>query len=360
MPQFSNDDARLLERAEEAREERRRAGLEGLVCGLEAVVVNIEPDRQADAVQEFLGCTGYEFRGAFQDRDFTTCVLKLRDSADFLFRTRLGQDNPFLDANRGPKSSHLPNTRLETFVYACPDVARYTDIQQGRGVEFLTPAPVRTDNYLFIQTPPSPYTGNSTGFIQWLGSPGEYTYENCDVLDWSFPKPGLEHLGRIGRLDHSATRVKAEERDDAIIEFMNLTNYDFHFAVHVDSLNSITNVARLSAPDYAQVFTSGVKAFVSELESGPTEKFIYNFGARVHHLAFETDEIEATFQALKDNGMEFLLELVGSPREGLKQTFSAPSPHTLLVNEYISRYDGFDGFFTRSNVTKLTKATEKQ
>jgi hypothetical protein len=58
--------------------------------------------------------------------------------------------------------------------------------------------------------------------------------------------------------------------------------------------------------------------------------------------------------------MRFLVELVGSPDEGLKQTFTMPSPNTLLVNEYIHRYGDFDGFFTRSNVTLLTKATEKQ
>ena len=58
--------------------------------------------------------------------------------------------------------------------------------------------------------------------------------------------------------------------------------------------------------------------------------------------------------------MEFIADLVGSHDEGLKQTFSAQSPNTLLVNEYIHRYGDFDGFFTKSNVSDLTKATEKQ
>ena len=62
----------------------------------------------------------------------------------------------------------------------------------------------------------------------------------------------------------------------------------------------------------------------------------------------------------KNDGMEFLIELVGSPEEGLHQTFTLPSPNTLLVNEYIPRYDGFDGFFTRSNVETLTRATGRQ
>ena len=58
--------------------------------------------------------------------------------------------------------------------------------------------------------------------------------------------------------------------------------------------------------------------------------------------------------------MRFLIELVGSPEEGLRQTFTEASKNTLLVTEYIHRYGDFDGFFTRSNVTRLTAATERQ
>ena len=77
-------------------------------------------------------------------------------------------------------------------------------------------------------------------------------------------------------------------------------------------------------------------------------------------MAFRTEEIEQTVSALKEEGLNFLLDLAGSVEEGLKQIFSSPSEHTLLVNEYIHRYGDFDGFFTRSNVTLLTGATAKQ
>jgi hypothetical protein len=108
------------------------------------------------------------------------------------------------------------------------------------------------------------------------------------------------------------------------------------------------------------VFTSGISPYISDEESGPTEKFIHNYGTRVHHLAFNTTEIENAFTALKENDMGFLIDLVGSPDEGLKQTFSEASKNTLLVNEYIHRYGDFDGFFTKSNVTLLTAATDLQ
>jgi hypothetical protein len=77
-------------------------------------------------------------------------------------------------------------------------------------------------------------------------------------------------------------------------------------------------------------------------------------------MAFRTEQIEETVSALNSSGMSFLIELVGSAPEGLKQIFSCPSENTLLVNEYIHRYGDFDGFFTRSNVTLLTGATAKQ
>lgn len=364
MNTFMNDDKRLLERVDKALEARHKHGLEGLTGGLRAVIINVPKERLEPAVDEFLRYTGLDVTAAFEDEDFATCLLQTENSADFLVRCRKRGENPFLPYNSRPKSEHLPDARLETFVYQANDLERYVAIQKERGIEFLTPEIQRLGKHLFIQSKPSRFTGNSTGFIQFDGQNDSASekYRSADSCDLGLElrKPALPHLQNIGRLDHTATRVRADERDDAIIEFMELTNYSFDFAVYVESLNSITNVARLSEKDYAQVFTSGIKPFESLETSGPTERFIHNFGLRVHHMAFDTKDIDATYQALVDDGMGFLVELVGSREEGLKQTFSEMSPHTFLVNEYIHRYDGFDGFFTRSNVTELTKATEKQ
>jgi hypothetical protein len=119
-------------------------------------------------------------------------------------------------------------------------------------------------------------------------------------------------------------------------------------------------VARREHDDFAMVFTSGISPDIGDDVVGPTEKFIRNYGTRVHHIAFRTENIVKTVAALKADGLLFLLDLVGSPDEGLRQIFSVPSLHTMLVTEYIQRYGDFDGFFTKSNVEKLTKATEKQ
>jgi hypothetical protein len=356
----------LRREADRIVEERTRLGLEGLVGVLQAVIINTEPQMQEVTVEELLRYTG--LHSAFQDSSCRTCVLKVPGapefrSADFLIRSRLCDDNPFKDINVASKSRHLPNTRLETFVFETGNIERYVSIQKSVGVKFLTNDILDFDNYYFIQTEPSEFTGNSLGFIEWKGEnkeKGDYASNDSKPLDWSPKKPDLPHLKNIKWIDHAATRVKAQERDAAIKEFLRLTNYKFNFAIYVESYNSITSVARLSHSDFAMVFTSGISPYVSDEVSGPTEKFIHNYGKRVHHIAFQTEQIEDTFQALLDDGMKFLLPLVGSPEEGLKQTFTEPSQNTLLVTEYIHRYGDFDGFFTKSNVTLLTAATGKQ
>jgi len=356
---FRNDDSVLAARVENVLQVRRSLGLEGLVGGLEAVVFNVEPDRLKAAAAEFLDTTGYFFGAAFDGPEAEACVLQLPGSADFLLRARKPGPNPFDAEPKGPKSAHLPHTRVETMVFLCHDLERFVAIQKARGVRFLSPDIIRSASSLFIQTQPSAHSALSYGFVQWLGGGRQYHGEHSREVGWSLPKPDKAHLRNIGVFDHASVRVHARARDNAIVEFLELTSYDYSLSVYVDTLNSITNVARLPGEAYAMVITSGL-GDVGGAEIGPTEKFIANYGRRIHHLAFCTEQIEQTFAGLKASGMEFLVELVGSPEEGLRQTFSRPLPNTLMVNEYIKRYEGFDGFFTKSNVTLLTKATENQ
>lgn len=364
MENLKEGDEDLRAAARRAEEERKGLGLDGLVGGLQAVIINTEPEMQRAAVEELLRYTGLDFSSAFWDSRGSTCILRVPGgpefrSADFLITARSRGGSPFKKINIAPKSKHLPRTRLETFVFETTDIERYVSIQRSRGVNFLTEI-VDEENYSFVQTAPSPFTGNSVGVLQWRGKRGDYSTRDAVPLDWRPEKPDFDYLKNIRWLDHAATRVKAQDRDRAIIEFIMLTNYSFDFAIYVKSFNSITSVARLSGKDYAMVFTSGIAPYVSDEASGPTEKFIHNYGTRVHHIAFQTERIEETYQAILEDGMKFLIELIGSPEEGLKQTFTEPSKNTLLVNEYIHRYGDFDGFFTKSNVTLLTAATGKQ
>jgi len=358
---FYNDDTFLKEEVPKVMAIRKEIGLEGLVGDLEAIVINVEKENFPHALLDLLSNTGLEIFESYEDNEYFRTVLRKENSADFIFQYRKDTtSNPFKETNINPKSEELPNTRLETLIFTCSNLKKYVEIQNKQGVEFLTDDIVKNENYFFIQTKPSKYTGNSIGLIEWRKKNKSYLSKTGKYRKIEIKKPDFPFLSNIKQLDHCATRVKASERDKAIIEFMKLTNYKFDFSIYVKNLNSITNVARLKKDAYAMVFTSGIKDFEDIDTSGPTEKFIHNYGTRVHHMAFHTENIDNTFNNLKNKGQEFLLELVGSEEEGLKQTFTVPSPYTFLVNEYIFRFGDFDGFFTKSNVFLLTEATNKQ
>ena len=358
---FQNNDEILQAEVPKVIAERKEFDLEGRVRGLANLIINTEPANHDTAVEEMLNFTGFHVAEAFEDEQFQTTVLRTANSADLLIRSRKTHENSFREYNTGQKTTAYPNTRIETFVFNTPHLDKYVALQKQRGYTFLTDQIIDHDNYSFIQTKPNPFMGISYGFIQWHKTRREYYTDQSNALNLDgYKKPDLEYLTNIKYLDHTATRVRAKDRDAAILDFMQWTNYKFDFAVYVRHMNSITNVARLSANDFAMVFTSGISSFRDLETSGPTEAYIHNYGTRVHHMAFHTEHIDETFQELQNHEMKFLIDLVGSREEGLKQTFSVQSPNTLVVNEYIHRFDDFDGFFTKSNVADLTKSTEQQ
>ena len=356
---LQNSDANLKDEASSIVESRTRLGLEGLVGDLEFVIINTEPERQKQAALELLNSSGLECREEYEDETVRDLVLSREGSADIIIRARKSGANPFVGINSHSATANLPNTRLETLVFNTEDIERYVSIQKNRGVKFLTNEIQKNDKYSFIQTVPSVYTGNSVGFVEWRWDGRSYAHAGCKALGWRLKKQPRPYLSNVKQLDHIATRLTARDRDPAIIEFMKLTNYNFDKAFYIENLNSITSVTRYPKGRFALVFTSGIDLDESAKKTGPTENFVANYGARVHHMAFHTENIEETYAALERDGMHYLISLVGSPEEGLKQTFTVPFENTMIVNEYIYRYGDFDGFFTKSNVTLLTEASGK-
>jgi hypothetical protein len=117
----------------------------------------------------------------------------------------------------------------------------------------------------------------------------------------------------------------------------------------------------------AKVFTANnTPYFVNHLEKlpSPTETFVRNYGPRLHHIAVavrdgETDgmeNIQYVVDVIRDQGKDFLLDVIGSKEQGLKQIFSSASEHSSLIVEYVQRFGDFDGFFAKDNVAELTRA----
>ena len=89
-----------------------------------------------------------------------------------------------------------------------------------------------------------------------------------------------------------------------------------------------------------------------------------NYGPRLHHIALavrdgETERrenIEHVVRQIAAQGRDFLLDVIGSKEQGLKQIFSSASEHSSLIIEYVQRFGDFDGFFAKDNVAELTRA----
>lgn len=353
---------RLLEEAKAVSEEGDSMGLRNLAHAIDSITIQIAQGRMTKMVKELQSLTPLTPTARYQDDDFLSCVMSSSYPPRFILReARRDLENPFSQFNFGERTSGDTNTRLETFTFEVSDIENLYEIQKSRGVTFLTSGILDFRNYRYIQTTPSRFSGNSVGYIEWKSQNRSFGGDSSEVASINEDKRSRDYIQSMDYLDHTATRVRANDRIDAIKEWLTLLPYFFHLSIYVKPLNSITNVTRMAGEDFAMVFTTGITPYRG-LPAGiePTERFIVDYGTRVHHMAWNTSKIERVAESLKTEGQEFLLDLVGSEKEGLKQTFTAPSDLSMLVTEYIHRYPGFDGLFTRSNVTELTRATGLQ
>jgi hypothetical protein len=181
---------------------------------------------------------------------------------------------------------------------------------------------------------------------------------------------GIDKL--IQPIDHLATRVYSQNREVAILEYLSLSSYYYWGSYDIKDQNSSTNVTKNvhyqeESRSPAKVFTANnTPYFVNHLDNlpSPTENFVRNYGPRLHHIAFavqdgmqgDVENIDHVVDAIRKNGKEFLLQVIGSQEEGLKQIFSSASEHSSLIIEYVQRFGDFSGFFTRQNVAELTQA----
>ena len=198
-------------------------------------------------------------------------------------------------------------------------------------------------------------------------------FARLEAAEAKAAEKGVDSL--ILGVDHMATRILAGEREDAILEFLTMSNYYFWGAYNIADQNSSTNVNRNPYVDDdkkspAKVFTANnTPSFVNSFENlpMPTEDFVRNFGKRMHHVAYEVVDgdhasgeknVDFVVDTLKDDGVAFLAHVVGECKDepNLKQIFSKHSAYSILITEYVERCFGYEGFFTKSNVAELTKA----
>lgn len=368
-------------------ENRDQIGLSELIRQIDALMITVEPGHSVPYVGELCLMTPYHYLVTLESESHFTHILRIDMAApDILVREvkNARTQGIFRSLNEVyPIGAHKPNSRYMGEIFRVRNVHEVVELQKSRDVRFFNQDQIRKlelpGNMAVVK--PSPYTHNIVGY---------WERPECDIrvysLGWSTirddvqaayldAKEAQERL-KLNTLllpiDHLATRIYSQNREAAILEWLTLSSYYYWGSYDITSQNSSTNVTKsihypneLECP--AKVFTAANHPyFVNHLTRlpSPTEQFVRNFGPRLHHLAVAVNDgetgqvanIDYVVDTLKGCGKQFLLEVIGSREEGLKQIFSSASEYSSLIVEYVQRFGDFQGFFTKDNVAELTHA----
>jgi len=368
-------------------EERDRAGLTDAIRQIDALMITVEPGNSQAYVGELCLMTPYHYLVTLETGQHATHILRIDMSAPDILVREVKDPNTrgiFRSLNEVyPIGAHKPNSRYMGEVFRVENLHAVVEQQMARDIRFFNQDQIRKlelpGNMAVVK--PSPYTHNIVGYWERPESDIRvYALGTSSIradIDAAYQraKETRERLG-IDRLllpiDHLATRVYSQNREAAILEYLSLTSYYYWGSYDIADQNSSTNVTKsvhhaneLESP--AKVFTAANHPYfcnhLLQLPS-PTEQFVRNFGPRLHHLAVAVADgemngqpnIDYVVDSLRHCGQDFLLDVIGSKEEGLKQIFSSASEYSSLIVEYVQRFGDFQGFFTKDNVANLTHA----
>jgi hypothetical protein len=368
-------------------EDRDRVGLTDMIGEMEAIMLTVDPGHSVEYIAELCLMTPYHYLVTLESESHFTHVLRVdMESPDILLRE-------VKDANtRGifrslnevyPIGARRPNSRYMGEILRVNDLHGVVSLQQSREFRFFSQDDIRRlelPGNLSVSKP-SPYTHNIVAYMERpAGHIRVYSLGMSsirpDVQEVYLRAKELQKSLRLDDLilpiDHLATRVYSQNREVAILEWLSWSSYYYWGSYDIRDQNSSTNVTKsvhfaseLRSP--AKVFTANnTPYFVNHLDGlpSPTENFVRNYGPRLHHIAVAVrdgdreglENIEYVVREIEKQGGKFLLDVIGSKEEGLKQIFSSASEHSSLIIEYVQRFGDFDGFFAKHNVAELTHA----
>lgn len=373
-------------------ERRIASGLEELYGDMCAVVVQVQTGDAIAYLKELYSMTPYRYDKSYiSDTHKVYCLVNTMNSPVFIVLEPL--DPNFKDDitrlnKMYPNARDKFNARYVGEIYQCKDKDETRNLLISQDFNFhnssITENKFYCSKYIHF-TRLSDFTYNSVGYTDStiydfdsleLGQRFYLTKEQEKLLqDAESASEDNGTKGLIKGIDHMATRILAGEREDAILEFLCLSNYYFWGAYNISDMNSSTNVNRTphgqDVKSPAKVFTANNTPFMVNSFKNlpmPTETFVRNYGRRMHHIAYEVIDgdhsagkknIDYVIDTLRDKEhVAFLAQVFGACTDApdLKQIFSKHSIYSLLITEYVERCHGFDGFFTKENVAALTEA----
>jgi len=368
-------------------EQRDQVGLTDMIYEIDAIMMTVDPGHSIEYIAELCLMTPYHYLVTLESESHWTHILRIDpEYPDILVREVKDPKihGIFRSLNEVyPIGARKPYSRYMGEVLRVSDLHGVTELQKTREFRFFSQDEIRKmemPGNLAINKP-SPYTHNVVAYM-------ERPAEQCrvyalgissirgDVQEVYLAAKEMQKKRQFDELlmpvDHLATRVYSQNREVAILEWLSLSSYYYWGSYDIKDQNSSTNVTKSVHYDDetrspAKVFTANnTPYFVNHLEQlpSPTETFVRNYGPRLHHLALAVQDgytngvenIDYVVDQIRQEGQDFLLDVIGSKEEGLKQIFSNASEHSSLIIEYVQRFGEFNGFFTKENVAGLTHA----
>ena len=368
-------------------EERDRVGLTDMIHEIDALMLTVDPGHSIDYISELSLMTPYHYLVTLESETHWTHILRIDlNSPDLLVREVKDPNirGIFRSLNEVyPIGERKPNSRYMGEILRVSNLHSVVELQKEREFRFFSQDEVRKLELPgnFAVSKPSPYTHNIVAYME---RPLNHNRVYALGLSSILPEVQERYLAAkelqkklaiddlVGPIDHLATRVYSQNREMAILEWLSWSSYYYWGSYDIKDQNSSTNVTKsvhysqeIRSP--AKVFTANnTPYFVNHLERlpSPTETFVRNYGPRLHHVALSVTDgeregkvnIDYIVEQIESQGRQFLLDVIGSKEEGLKQIFTSASEHSSLIIEYVQRFGDFNGFFTKHNVAKLTEA----
>lgn len=376
-------------------ERRKKSGVEDLLIHITGILISVDHGDLIHYLHELYMMTPYRLHQSLINQTHRILILKNHYTKSPVLIVIEPIQKHFTDDFTHmnmlyPNALGKPNARYIGEIFQTKQLNETQKILKSHDIMFFSSSESSNallQNQDFILTRPSDLTFNCVGYTEdnfyqleqftW-GTPFELNQKDKETLKMAENfsiQHGIDQL--LLGIDHCATRILASSREDAILEYLCLSNYYFWGAYNIHEMNSSTNVTRnksgndLLSP--AKVFTANNTPYmVNSFENHPmpTESFVQNYGRRLHHMAYEVldgdhpsglKNIDYVVNTLHHHQIPFLSKIFGECRDipDLKQIFSAHSKYSLLITEYVERCKHFDGFFTKENVADLTEAAGK-
>ena len=236
---------------------REASGIDDLVTGIRAVVVQVARGEAIKYLMELYLMTPYRFQKGYETK--THRVYQLHNKEGFpalavLEPLKEDYHDKFSSLNSiYPRAHEKTNVRYIGEIFHCKDAKELSKIFKDQEIRLQKSENIANQflaNKNFSVSDISYFTGNIITYSENLLSDfdelnlGEpFELEKADALqlqkaDEVHKEFGLDEL--VQGLDHLATRIFCGEREDAILEFLCMTNYYLWGAFNITEMNSST------------------------------------------------------------------------------------------------------------------------